>query len=182
MLPLIKTSRCACSPPYSFHWASPRQLPQDAKIYCGHDEISWQKFAFAVEFFVKVETATHRLFEVMDKDLQYQYIPGWFEYVSVLGTSLLVDTTERLFRGYKEHERNDQDQASDYDSVNESESSSNEDESVAGRTAFSRKRRQRKRSTLVSKNNMQPLLSPDTWFQVWLSLTLLCRTILCMPF
>jgi len=35
--------------------------------YCGRDQISWNKFPIAVELFVEVETATHRLSEVMMK-------------------------------------------------------------------------------------------------------------------
>ncbi|KAF1847634.1 HET-domain-containing protein [Cucurbitaria berberidis CBS 394.84] len=77
-------------------------LAQKAVIYCGHDRISWNKFAIAVELLVEVETATHRLSEVMKKDRQYQYIPSYFEFVSALGASLLVDANERLFRESKE--------------------------------------------------------------------------------
>jgi hypothetical protein len=134
-------------------------LARDAIIYCGHEKISWQKFAIAVELFVEVETATHRLSEVMKKDLQYQYIPGWFEYVSALGASLLVDATERLFRGYKDRERNDQEQISNYDSINDSESSSSEDEVVSDRVTSPRRRNQQKAAASVPKNHIQPLLS-----------------------
>jgi hypothetical protein len=81
-------------------------LAQRALIYCGSDKISWRKFAIAVELFVEVETATHRLSEVMKKDPRYYHVPGWFEYVSALGASLLVDATGRLFRDYKELQQN----------------------------------------------------------------------------
>ena len=77
-------------------------LAKKALIYCGTDKLSWRKFAIAVELFVEVETATHRLSEVMKKDPRYYHVPGWFEYVSALGASLLVDATGRLFRDYKE--------------------------------------------------------------------------------
>jgi hypothetical protein len=77
-------------------------LAQKPLIYCGQSKISWKKFAIAVELFVEIETATHRLSEVMEKDQQYQYVPSYFEFVSALGASLLVDATERLFRDYKE--------------------------------------------------------------------------------
>jgi hypothetical protein len=77
-------------------------LARTALIYCGKDQISWKVFAIAVELFVEVETATHRLSEVMKRDRQGEFVPGWFEYVSALGASLLVDATERLFRDYKE--------------------------------------------------------------------------------
>ena len=62
-------------------------------VYCGEDRINWSKFAIAVELFVEVETATHRLSEVMKKDPRFYHVPGWFEYVSALGASLLVDAT-----------------------------------------------------------------------------------------
>jgi hypothetical protein len=52
----------------------------------------------AVELFVEVETATHRLSEVMKKDEKFRHVPGWFEYVSELGASLLVQATGKVFR------------------------------------------------------------------------------------
>ncbi|KAI9787650.1 MAG: hypothetical protein M1839_000181 [Geoglossum umbratile] len=76
-------------------------LAQDAMLYCGADRIPWKDFAVAVELFVEVETATHRLSEVMKKDPQFYHVPGWFEYVSALGASLLVEATGKLFRDYK---------------------------------------------------------------------------------
>jgi len=50
---------------------------------------------------VEVETATHRLSEVMKKDPDFYHVPGWFEYVSELGASLLVQATGMVFRDYK---------------------------------------------------------------------------------
>ena len=41
----------------------------------------------------------------MKKHRRSEYLPGWFEYVSALGASLLVDATERLFRDYKEKQK-----------------------------------------------------------------------------
>ena len=76
-------------------------LARKAVIYCGADRISWRKFAVAVELFVEVETATHRLSEVMKKDPKFYHVPGWFEYVSALGATLLVEATGILFRDYK---------------------------------------------------------------------------------
>lgn len=70
-------------------------------MHCGGEKISWKKFAVAVELFVEVETATHRLSEVMKKDPKFYHVPGWFEYVSALGASLLVEATGKLFRDYK---------------------------------------------------------------------------------
>ena len=76
-------------------------LAQDAVVYCGSDEINWKDFSVAVELFVEVETATHRLSEVMQKDPRFYHVPGWFEYVSALGASLLVEATGMVFRYYK---------------------------------------------------------------------------------
>jgi hypothetical protein len=53
-----------------------------------------------VELFVEVESATHRLSEVMQKDEKFQHVPGWFEHVSELGASLLVQATGKVFRVY----------------------------------------------------------------------------------
>ena len=37
----------------------------------------------------------------MKKDENFYHVPGWFEYVSMLGASLLVDATGKLFRDWK---------------------------------------------------------------------------------
>ncbi|KAL8377643.1 hypothetical protein RB595_008368 [Gaeumannomyces hyphopodioides] len=76
-------------------------LAKQATIYCGPDQIDWKDFSVAVELFVEVETATHRLSEVMKKDPNFYHVPGWFEYVSALGASLLVEATGMIFRYYK---------------------------------------------------------------------------------
>lgn len=39
-------------------------LAKKATIHCGKTKLAWTKFAIAVELFVEVETATHRLSEV----------------------------------------------------------------------------------------------------------------------
>lgn len=39
-------------------------LAKKAIIHCGKAKLAWTKFAMAVELFVEVETATHRLSEV----------------------------------------------------------------------------------------------------------------------
>src|SRR2546423_5933526 len=39
-------------------------LAKKAIIHCGKAKLAWTKFAIAVELFVEVETATHRLSEV----------------------------------------------------------------------------------------------------------------------
>ncbi|KAI1383058.1 heterokaryon incompatibility protein-domain-containing protein [Hypoxylon trugodes] len=76
-------------------------LDRKGTIYCGSDQISWSDFAVAVELFVEVETATHRLSEVMQKDEKFRHVPGWFEHVSELGASLLVQATSKVFRTQK---------------------------------------------------------------------------------
>ncbi|KAI4664453.1 uncharacterized protein J4E88_010705 [Alternaria novae-zelandiae] len=73
-------------------------LARSTTIYCGGDKISWENFAIAVQLFIEVETTTHRLSEVMKKDQLYQRTPSYFDHVSALGASLLVEATERLFR------------------------------------------------------------------------------------
>ncbi|KAJ4363395.1 hypothetical protein N0V83_009688 [Neocucurbitaria cava] len=136
-------------------------LAQKAVIYCGHDRISWKKFAIAVELLVEVETATHRLSEVMKKDRQYQYIPSYFEFVSALGASLLVDANERLFRDYQEKRTSEPepvigsnpDPASESDSSPEASDSDESDTSTVPSPGA-------EGSTLTrSRSRIQPLLS-----------------------
>ncbi|KAF2475609.1 HET-domain-containing protein, partial [Lindgomyces ingoldianus] len=69
-----------------------------ATVYCGPHSIPWKSFAVAVELFVEVETATHRLSEVMKRDEKFRHVPNYFEYVSELGASLLVQATGKVFR------------------------------------------------------------------------------------
>lgn len=73
-------------------------LARSATIYCGNDKIPWTNFAVAVELFVEVETATHRLSEVIRKDETFGHVPQWFEHVSELGASVLVQATGKVFR------------------------------------------------------------------------------------
>ncbi|KAH9206467.1 heterokaryon incompatibility protein-domain-containing protein [Leptodontidium sp. 2 PMI_412] len=73
-------------------------LAKNALVYCGPDKIEWQELAIAVELFVEVETATHRLSELMKKDDKFSVIPNWFEHISELGASLLVNATARVYR------------------------------------------------------------------------------------
>ncbi|KAK4213362.1 heterokaryon incompatibility protein-domain-containing protein [Rhypophila decipiens] len=88
-------------------WFSRRWVVQEialankARLYCGPDSISWKALAVAVELFVEVETATHRLSEIMKKDEKFLHIPGWFDHVSELGASLLVQATGRVFRAQR---------------------------------------------------------------------------------
>jgi hypothetical protein len=75
--------------------------PSGGTIYCGKKHASWQDFADAVSLFVEVESATHRLSEVMVLDKDFGNIPEFFGDVSSLGAALLVDATSNLFRdGY----------------------------------------------------------------------------------
>lgn len=76
-------------------------LAQKAAVYCGPDKISWGDLAIAVELFVEVETATHRLSELMKKDDKVALVPYWFEHVSELGASVLVNATARVFREHR---------------------------------------------------------------------------------
>lgn len=72
-----------------------------AIVYCGADKISWGDLAIAVELFVEVETATHRLSELMKKDVKSALVPYWFEHISELGASVLVNATARIFREHR---------------------------------------------------------------------------------
>jgi len=73
-------------------------LAQKAVIYCGRDSIDWNDFADAVQLFVRVESATRKVSEVMKKDPKFYRVPNWFDYVSALGASRLVDATTATFR------------------------------------------------------------------------------------
>jgi len=73
-------------------------LAQKAVIYCGKETIEWNDFADAVQLFVKVESATRKVSEVMKKDPKFYRVPNWFDYVSALGASRLVDATTSTFR------------------------------------------------------------------------------------
>ncbi|KAK7703391.1 hypothetical protein SLS64_009060 [Diaporthe eres] len=103
-------------------WFSRRWVVQEialankATIHCGLQSMSWKEFAIAVELFVEVETATHRLSEIMQRDAKSQHVPGWFEYVSALGASLLVQATGKVFRAQRsplEEGRKSDDEGSD---------------------------------------------------------------------
>ncbi|KAJ8131906.1 hypothetical protein O1611_g1718 [Lasiodiplodia mahajangana] len=88
-------------------WFSRRWVVQEialatkARLYCGPDSLPWKEFAVAVELFVEVETASHRLSEIMQKDEKFRHIPNWFEHVSELGASLLVQATGKVFRAQR---------------------------------------------------------------------------------
>ncbi len=79
--------------------------PSGGTIYCGKDEVPWQDFADAVSLFVEVESATHRLSDVMKRDEFFGHISDFFGDVSYLGAALLVDATSNLFRNSQTGER-----------------------------------------------------------------------------
>lgn len=88
-------------------WFSRRWVVQEialssrATIYCGKKEISWHDFADAVALFVEVESATHRLSDVMKRDQKFYQISNFFGHIPSLGAALLVDATGNLFRSSK---------------------------------------------------------------------------------
>jgi hypothetical protein len=67
-------------------------------IYCGKEQVPWQDFADAVSLFVNVESATHKLSDVMKLENLFNHMPDFFGDVSSLGAALLVDATSNLFR------------------------------------------------------------------------------------
>ena len=70
----------------------------EGTLYCGMDSMKWQDFADAVSLFVHVESATHRLSDVMKTDQKFFNLPDFFGDVHTLGAALLVDATTNLFR------------------------------------------------------------------------------------
>ncbi|KAF2636732.1 hypothetical protein P280DRAFT_552890 [Massarina eburnea CBS 473.64] len=76
-------------------------LARESRLHCGRRNIPWQDIADAVQLFVSVESATHRLSEVIKIHDSFYHVPRWFEYVSRLDASLLVDATGTLFRYLK---------------------------------------------------------------------------------
>ena len=73
-------------------------LAKDGIIYCGFKTISWRQFSDAVSLFVEVETATHRLSEIMKETEIANHIPGLFDHVKNLSATRLIETTNFLFR------------------------------------------------------------------------------------
>ncbi|KAL8784217.1 MAG: hypothetical protein Q9213_004109 [Squamulea squamosa] len=82
-------------------------LAKDGLIYCGPKTISWRIFSDAVSLFVEVETATHRLSEIMKKSEITDHIPNFFDHVADLSATLLIDTTNFLFRRLPNGEKDD---------------------------------------------------------------------------
>lgn len=137
-------------------------LAREATVYCGPHSIGWKDFAVAVELFVEVETATHRLSEVMRKDSKDKHVPGLFEYVSALGASLLVDATDRLFRDFKQEHFVNEDKGDDEDE-DDDDMEAEADEGMNEKTQKIGPNRgpsnEKPVSTVVAKNKMRPLLS-----------------------
>jgi hypothetical protein len=73
-------------------------LAKEGLLYCGDQTITWKQFSDAVSLFVEVETATHRLSEVMKKDQRLNHIPDFFGHVPALGATTLVEAVNNLFR------------------------------------------------------------------------------------
>lgn len=80
-------------------------LAESGTLYCGRDWIDWKDFADAVSLFVEVESAGHRLSEVMQRNPQFHHIRNFFGEVPGLGAALLVDATSNLFRPTKNRKR-----------------------------------------------------------------------------
>lgn len=79
--------------------------PSGGTLYCGKDAVSWSDFADAVSLFVEVESATHRLSDVMKRNEFFGHMSEFFGDVSSLGAALLVDATSNLFRNSQTGER-----------------------------------------------------------------------------
>jgi hypothetical protein len=131
-------------------------LAQEAEVYCGQHSIGWRDFAVAVELFVEVETATHRLSEVMRRDSRDKHVPGLFEYVSALGASLLVDATDRLFRDFKQEHQISEEKVKH---GNEEFDSDDSDDDDMASSALNGSATKTAKSIVVAKNQMRPLLS-----------------------
>lgn len=72
--------------------------PAGGSLHCGKETVLWQDIADAVSLFVEVETATHRLSDMLKVDPELGYISHFVGDVSSLGASLLVYATSNLFQ------------------------------------------------------------------------------------
>jgi hypothetical protein len=70
-------------------------LAQKARVHVGVESVAWEAFVIAVQSFIEFESVIQRL---SGKDRHHRGVPGWFENVSALGASMLVQATEGLFR------------------------------------------------------------------------------------
>lgn len=134
-------------------------LAREAIVYCGQHSIGWRDFAVAVELFVEVETATHRLSEVMRQDSKEKHVPGLFEYVSALGASLLVDATDRLFRDFKQEHQAIEEKNQNGDDESDSDVDGDDENEASERRVAGNRSQKCPQSSLVAKNQMRPLLS-----------------------
>jgi hypothetical protein len=73
-------------------------LAREGLLYCGEESIPWNQFADAVSLFVEVESATHRLSEIMKQDQMTNHVPDFFGHVPALGATILVEAVNNLFR------------------------------------------------------------------------------------
>jgi len=95
-------------------------LAQNVLLYCGDDNIAWSDFAMAVEYLKEMEKHTPCLHEVIDLG-EYQ-ISAWFEHISALRATLLIDAVGKVFHGCTSHTTISYDPGSDPDSADSSES------------------------------------------------------------
>jgi Heterokaryon incompatibility protein (HET) len=72
-------------------------LARSAIVHCGDDKVSWKDLAIAVELFVEAES---RLSRTLEREPRFHRVLGDLKNVSALGASLLVDATNKVFRGY----------------------------------------------------------------------------------
>jgi hypothetical protein len=73
-------------------------LAKEAEIYTEKSRLEWRGFVDAVSLFVEVEDATRRLTEIMQRHEVYSHVPDFFEDLSAIGASLLVNATSNLYR------------------------------------------------------------------------------------
>ncbi|KAH6672384.1 heterokaryon incompatibility protein-domain-containing protein [Halenospora varia] len=78
---------------------------RDAVVYYGSESISWEDFADAISLFLKVQTSTNGISDIMHRDPQFYHVPGFFEYISSLGASILITISQSLFRIHPMAER-----------------------------------------------------------------------------
>jgi hypothetical protein len=70
-------------------------LAQKARLHVGVESVVWEAFVIAVQSFIEFESVIQRL---SGKDRHHRGVLGWFENVSALGASMLVQATEGIFR------------------------------------------------------------------------------------
>ncbi|KAK5135496.1 hypothetical protein LTR08_005131 [Meristemomyces frigidus] len=73
-------------------------LAKKATVHCGPEYIDWQDFAAAVSLFVDVDDSARKLSQLAQKEEQFQNAQDFFREVPALGATMLVNTTNRLFK------------------------------------------------------------------------------------